>query len=156
MNVHIRPLEERDAYVSVNWRNDPEVFKYTGNTYNQIITLESELQWIRKVINNADEKRFAILVDEKYIGNIYLTNINNGRARYHIFIGNKDFWGKGVAKKASLQIIKFGFEKLGLNEIELKVKPSNERALRLYYSLGFEEIEKDNNFITMIKKNSTK
>ena len=32
MKVTIRPLVESDAYTSVKWRNDPEVFKYTGNT----------------------------------------------------------------------------------------------------------------------------
>ncbi len=28
MNVTIRPLVEEDAYTSVKWRNDPEVFKF--------------------------------------------------------------------------------------------------------------------------------
>lgn len=33
MEVAIRPLREEDAYTSVKWRNDSEVFKFTGNTY---------------------------------------------------------------------------------------------------------------------------
>ena len=42
MNVSIRPLQIEDAHTSVMWRNDPDVFKYTRNTYNHIITIESE------------------------------------------------------------------------------------------------------------------
>ena len=93
MNVTIRPLQEEDAYTSVIWRNDPDVFKFTGNTYNHEITIDSELNWIRKVINNADEYRCAILANDIYVGNIYLTNIKQGKAEYHIFLGNKEFWG---------------------------------------------------------------
>ena len=49
MEVKIRPLREEDAYVSYKWRNDPLVFKYTCNRYTSEITLESELEWIRRV-----------------------------------------------------------------------------------------------------------
>ena len=52
MNVRIRPLKEQDAYTSVKWRNDPEVFKFTGNIYNHEITIDNELEWIRKVTAN--------------------------------------------------------------------------------------------------------
>ena len=30
MYVTIRPLQVEDAYTSVKWRNDTDVFKYTG------------------------------------------------------------------------------------------------------------------------------
>lgn len=47
MEVSIRPLMMEDAYTSVKWRNDSEVFKYTGNTYNHEITIQDELSWIK-------------------------------------------------------------------------------------------------------------
>lgn len=90
MKIVIRPLQIKDAYTSVRWRNDKEVFKYTGNTYNNEVTLESELNWIKKAISNPHEYRCAIIVDGEYVGNTYLTNINNTTARFHIFIGEKN------------------------------------------------------------------
>lgn len=75
------------------------MFKFTGNTYRHEITIDNELEWIRKVIANTNDYRCAILVEEVYVGNIYLTDIQEGKAHYHIFIGNKNYWGKGVAKK---------------------------------------------------------
>lgn len=105
MKVTIRPLIEEDAYTSVKWRNDPEVFKYTGNTYKNEIKIENELEWIRKVTNNPLDYRCAILAEGVYVGNIYLTCIKGGKADYHIFIGDKSYWGKGVAKQASLLIL---------------------------------------------------
>ena len=70
MNVTIRPLVEEDAYTSVKWRNDSEVFKFTGNTYKHEIKIENELEWIRKVMANPADYRCAILADDVYVGNI--------------------------------------------------------------------------------------
>lgn len=149
MEVKIRPLEPEDAYTSVKWRNDPEVFKYTGSVYTHTITLENEIEWINRVIGNADEYRCAIIADGKYVGNIYLTGIHDGQAEYHIFIGDKSFWGKGVAKMASQLILKYGFENLHLTQINLSVRPHNTAALRLYQNLGFRETSRDTDFIHM-------
>jgi len=140
VEVKIRPLQIADAYTSVKWRNDPEVFKYTGNTYEHEIKLESELMWIQKVISNQNERRFAIIADGEYVGNIYLTDIQVNIGGYHIFIGNKDYWGKGVASAASRLIIEFGFRELNLQTIELKVRPENIAAVRLYNHLGFQYV----------------
>lgn len=149
MNVSIRPLQIEDAYTSVIWRNDSDVFKYTINTYNHIITIESELEWIKRVIVNTDEYRCAIIADDKYVGNIYLTNICNNSAEYHIFIGEKSYWGKGVAQKASIEIMRYGFEHLNLKKIALEVHQQNNTAIRLYEKLGFVVVEEKSNFITM-------
>ena len=149
MTVSIRPLIENDAYTSYRWRNDSEVFKYTGNIYSEEITLESELAWIRRVIKNENEYRCAIIADNCYVGNIYLTNIDDEKAEYHIFIGDKSYWGKGVAKKASIEIIRYGFEYLNLKKKVLEVRQQNKNAIRLYEKLGFTRLRRDSNFITM-------
>ena len=149
MQVRIRPLQEQDAYTSVKWRNDPEVFKYTRNTYDYEIKIDTELEWIRRVISNPNEYRCAIFVDDRYVGNIYLTDICDGCATYHIFIGDKSYWGKGVAREASRQIIDYGFKIINLNRIVLEVRKQNERAIQLYQSLGFVIQTEDDEWIEM-------
>ena len=143
MNVRIRPLKEQDAYTSVKWRNDPEVFKFTGNIYNHEITIDNELEWIRKVTANPTDYRCAILVDEVYVGNIYLTDIKEGTAHFHIFIGDKSYWGKGVAKRASLLILEYAFNVLNIKEVLLRVRNVNTRAYNLYLRLGFKDVKVD-------------
>ena len=149
MNVTIRPLQENDAYTSVKWRNDPEVFKYTGNTYSREITIENEIEWIRKVISNPNDYRCAILADGIYVGNIYLTDITDGEAEYHIFIGDRSCWGKGIARLASEKIIEYGFTQLNLNSIKLRVRVANKRACFLYKTLGFIVVGSDETWISM-------
>jgi len=152
MKVSIRPLKIEDAYTSYKWRNDPEVFKYTGTVYSEEITLEAELNWINNVITKKNDYRCAIIVDNNYVGNIYITDMNDGEGEYHIFIGNKDYWGKGIAYQASKLIIQHGFEHLKLKSIFLNVKKENFVAIKLYKNLGF-TIESENNSIKMIIKN---
>lgn len=149
MDVRIRPLKEEDAYTSVKWRNDKDVFKYTGNTYDHEITLDSELEWIRRVIAKEDDYRCAILADDVYVGNIYLTDITKKSAAYHIFIGNKEYWGKGIAKTASELILDYAFIVLSLETVQLKVHKENKTALSLYHKLGFQEKFSDAKFISM-------
>lgn len=155
MQVKVRPLEEMDAYTSVKWRNDSEVFKYTGNTYKNEITIENELEWIGRAIANnklGKDYRCAILVDGEYVGNIYLTDINGNSAHYHIFIGNKDYWGKGVAKIASEIILYYAFQELRLDYVVLRVRKENVRAYSLYKKIGFIDVAENEGWVSMIYK----
>ena len=149
MEIKIRPLRIEDAYTSVQWRNDPEVFKYTKNTYDHVITVESELTWIKRVIVNTDEYRCAIIADDIYVGNIYLTKITEESAVYQIFIGDKSYWGKGVAKEASLLIIRYAFNELKLQCVRLSVNSKNVRAISLYERIGFKTISQECGWLRM-------
>ena len=149
MQIKIRPLETKDAYTSVNWRNMPEIWAQTGSAPNKKVTIEDELEWIKKVTADKTSRRFAIIVDDMYVGNVYLTDIKDGVAEYHIFIGDKNYWGKGVAREASKQIIEFGISNLRLKAIELGVQETNAAAFHLYKSLGFNKTGMDGRFTRM-------
>lgn len=139
MQVNIRPLKKDDAKTSVKWRNDPMLWVHTKFRALHEVTLEDEQNWIIKVMNDPLSARFAIIVDEVYVGNIYLTDILKGTAEYHIFIGDRKYWGKGVARAASLRILSYGKDILKLKKISLLVKKENIGAYYLYSTLGFIE-----------------
>lgn len=143
--VLIRPLCIEDAKVSYRWRNDSDIWRYTGIRPNKEITEEIEIDWIKKVIIDETSKRFAILVNDQYVGNIQLTNISQEKkdAEYHIFIGEKNFWGKGIATLATSQIIEYAKEWLRLESIYLFVKPENKSAINVYQKSGFKKINED-------------
>jgi len=142
-NVLIRPLQKEDALISYQWRNDPEVWKFTGSRPDIEITKEIESEWIVKALQDEKSKRFAILCDNEYIGNVHLNNIENNVAEFHIFIGNKDFWGKGISQLATYQILYYAKEVLKLSEIYLYVKPENIAAIESYKRNNFVVIEEN-------------
>lgn len=151
MQVKIRNLTPIDAETSVKWRNTPEIWVHTKFKATQEITLKDEIDWIERVTHDPTSARFGITVDNVYVGNIYLTNIHDGVAEYHIFIGNMDYRGKGVARVASVLIINFAKQKLLLNSIILNVKKNNSGAFHLYSSLGFTETGETEDGFTVMK-----
>ena len=136
--VLIRPLEISDASISWKWRNDPEIWKYTGKKPDIFVTEEIEKKWLHEKLLEKDSVRFAITVDDLYVGNIQLTNIiKEDKAEYHIFIGERSFWGKGIASLATNQIIRYATNILKLKEISLFVNPLNKAAIKVYEKSGF-------------------
>jgi RimJ/RimL family protein N-acetyltransferase len=151
MDVYIRPLLEKDALTSWMWRNDPEVWTYTGSRPNLFITKEIELEWIRRVLKDEDAKRFAICLSEthEYIGNVQLTNIENNSAQFHIFIGEKEYWGRGVSTSATKLILDYAIDKMDMKKIYLIVKKENIAAIKSYEKNGFKTVSYSDRDIRM-------
>ena len=148
-NVLIRPLVKKDALTSYQWRNDDEIWQFTGSKPNITITQEIESEWIEKVLQDDSSKRFAIICNEEYIGNVQLTNINSDSAEFHIFIGEKDFWGKGISQLATYQILYYAKEVLKLKEVYLFVKPENIAAIKSYQNNNFVVTEQNTEQLKM-------
>lgn len=150
--VYLRPLRLEDAKVSYKWRNDPEVWKFTGSRPDRHITYAIEKEWLNRTLEKKGEKRFAICLtkNDKYIGNIQLIGIDRGSASFHLFIGNKRYWGKGIGKKASFLVLQYGFSSLKLQQVALEVHKGNIAAFSIYKSMGFECEGENNQFWVMM------
>jgi len=62
---------------------------------------------------------------------------DNGSAMYHITIGEKDMWGRGLGTETTQLMLDHAFGSLGLHRIALTVFEFNERAIRAYQRCGF-------------------
>jgi len=150
-DIYLRPLTIEDATISSKWRNDPEIWIFTKFVSSTYITAEMERQWISDKINRKNEKRFAICLKNtnQYIGNIQLLNITAESAEFHLFIGERQFWGKGVGNCASILLLKYAFYNLELNSIFLDVHADNLAAFSIYKKIGFKPIMQSGKFIKM-------
>lgn len=138
MTVSIRALRPTDAEIAYRWRNDPSIWTYTLAA-GRSITVDAEIEraWIIKTAADDTAQRFAIDADGVYVGNIYLTDIVGGSAQYHVFIGERQAWGRGIASEATAQILRVAWEQLRLDRIYLYVHPDNAAGMRLYIRFGF-------------------
>ena len=153
MNVFILPLERKHAEISYKWRNNPDVWKLTGSKPDRYITFQMEDEWIQGAISNPTQKRYAIIVDEVYVGNVQLTDIKDNSAEFHIFIGDTQYWGRGVATIATKLMIELAFNTYLFSEIYLFVKKQNIAAIRVYEKCGFVYYtEVDENIKMVIKR----
>jgi diamine N-acetyltransferase len=141
--IRLRLLEEADLPLTLSWRNQEHIRRWFF--YSDVVTPEQHLAWFKQYNPRDDDFTFVIeqVTSPGYrpVGQIALYHIDWEmlRGEYgRLMIGETDLAGKGLARAATEAILQIGFEVLGLQEIFLEVIPSNERAIRLYQTAGFQ------------------
>ena len=149
VTVDLRPLSLDDVSGTyINWLNDAEVCEFNSH-HAYPYTRELAVEYVTSIRSQKRDLVLAIIAKDsnKHIGNISLQNIHptNQSAEYAIIIGDKEYWGKGIAKEASVLILKHGFEELNLHRISCGTSVKNIPMQKLATSLGFaqEGIRKD-------------
>ena len=141
--ISLRELKIKDAPLMLEWMHDPVIQKsFKKDMLNT--TLEQaekfcETASIPQKISTGDSLHFAIVDDaDEYLGTISLKDIDleNGNAEYAIITRTKAH-GKGVAFKATGEILKKAFEEYGLHRVYLNVFADNIAAIKLYEKSGF-------------------
>ena len=152
-DVYLRPLREEDAKTSWRWRNDSRVWEKTGSRPNCHVTEEMELDWMRKVLADKTSRRYAIVLkdSDRYIGNIYLTDIQNGQAEQETFIGEPDLWGKGIGTHARTLPMQIAKDDLGLKAIKSVIRLGNIASIKANLKIGFREVGRDGEFVYLEK-----
>jgi len=152
--VYLRPLRLEDARTSWRWRNNPEVWKNTGSAPDHYITEEAETEWLRKALADSTARRFAICLkaDDRYVGNIYLTDIVGDTAEQQTFIGEPSLWGKGIGTRARAALYEIAVRDLGITRIVSTIRTRNVASLKSVFKLGFTEVSRDAEWVRLEKK----
>ena len=137
---YLSPIDLDDAPKYAEWLNSEEVFKFLLAGPN-VISLESEKEALLKL---SKEHVYGIIDKENgiLIGNIGLLNLNHlhKTSEVGIFIGRKEYWGRGYGTEALKLLMDYAFKVLGLENIMLRVFEYNERARKSYEKVGFKKI----------------
>jgi RimJ/RimL family protein N-acetyltransferase/precorrin-6B methylase 2 len=135
--VRLRPTTEADLPDYVEWLNDPEVTQFTH--IEGPLTLEDEREWFQRVSGpDSRTRNWGIEADGRHIGNCALMPDESREiAGFGIIIGDKTQWGKGYGTAALREVLRIGFEEMGLQRIHLTALGGNTRGLRCYENCGF-------------------
>lgn len=126
------------------WVNDSEITDNLTNIFSFPHTLHDTESFLNMMIEGRADSRGFVISDKdnlEYIGQIDLHKLDwiNRTATLGIVIGDKVKLGQGYGREAIRLLMKFAFETLNLNRLELDVYDFNERAIRCYLSCGFKE-----------------
>jgi ribosomal-protein-alanine N-acetyltransferase len=100
---------------------------------------------VRDLRRQARQRRtlpFAVTVDGEFAGQLTVTNIVGGSARW----GQVGYWvderfaGQGVIPTAVALAVDYCLFEMGLHRIEVAIRPENTASLRVVEKLGFTEI----------------
>lgn len=132
----LRPIDEGDLELLRSWRNDTRINRWCRQSLP--ISSIDQHNWYVAYHKDNSIKMFAIEHDGMLIGCSGLTSIDlvNRRAEFSLYVEPKQ-QGKGLAREALIELLKIGFNCLGLNRIYGEVFQGNS-AIELFKRVGFE------------------
>ena len=104
------------------------------------MTLEEEVQFIRRQNESGDSLMILGFLDGEYVGNCSLMGMGASRYRHRASMGIalfQKYTGMGIGKAMIEKLFSIAREKK-IEQIELEVVADNERAISLYKKMGFE------------------
>jgi RimJ/RimL family protein N-acetyltransferase len=141
--IRLRAIEREDLPRYVEWFADSAV---SENLESQMpMSLVHEERWFEENLKLPVEQQ-ALAIDAKtgrgkweHIGGagFHAVDKRNRLAECGIMIGNKKYWDRGYGTDALLTLLRFGFETLNFNRIQLCVMAFNSRAIHVYEKIGF-------------------
>ena len=138
--VNLRRHRMEDLPAVVRWYRDPEMARLTRYHANPMSAEEVE-RFFRGRMMADDALAYAIveLPSHRLIGFTTFSGLDadNGSVLFHITIGERDAWGRGLGTEATELMLGHAFENLGLHRVGLSVFSYNTRAIRAYEKAGF-------------------
>lgn len=137
--IYLRSLCESDAAIMYESTLDEEIRYMTGTKRN--FTLEQIKTHIQNIANDPSRFDFAICLKDtnETIGELSILDINeeDRKAGFRIAMNSISLTGKGYGTEAIKIVLRFVFDQLNLNRIQLEVFSHNLRGIRAYEKVGF-------------------
>ncbi len=139
--VALGPLRSDLMEQYQRWLNDPEVTipYFRGDlTPDPLENIQERYDKLRQGV----EFTIYELATMRPIGLCGLPEIHqfNRTARFGIFIGEKDLWGRGYGTEVTTLTLDWAFNALGLHSVLLTVFAYNQRGIGAYTRAGFREV----------------
>src|SRR5262249_14356527 len=133
--------DARGGYAA--WMRDPEVTRYLEVRFDppDAARLETFIATMNASADNLLLGLFPRSAPQRHIGNIKLGPIDRRHkvAALGIAIGERDFWGRGLATQAVAAVSDHALAALGLERVEAGFYADNVASQRAYLRAGFVE-----------------
>lgn len=141
----LRKFTEKDALDLFEIRSNPEMLDFTDGKVDEFI--DDTIRFI-KIINNGIDKEkwinFAIVYkpNKKLIGSINLWNFDYKLKKAEVgYALNPLYQKRGLMTEALEAVVKYGFEEMGLDLIEIWTDHRNTSSIKLAERVGFKYIK---------------
>jgi [ribosomal protein S5]-alanine N-acetyltransferase len=138
--VTLGPLAPELLEHYCRWFADPDVTRYLARDTPP--TLREEQEWFERVAASESDLIWALFVAEAHVGSIGLHQINwrHRRAITGTLIGDKAWWGRGIATEAMGLRTRYAFEELGLEKLVTQVVVDNVASRRALERVGYRTV----------------
>lgn len=142
--IKLRALEPTDLELLYVWENNTKVWP-VSNTIAPFSKFVLHQYLESQHLDIFTTKQLRLIVEDKVGKTIGLVDLfdfdpHNSRAGLGILINDESERGKGYAKAAVQELIKYAFSHLGLHQIYINVGVSNLPSIQLFSGLGFAKV----------------
>lgn len=141
MNIEFRNLQPSDKEFFFSWIKDKDVIKYSLAKFQNMNNNDDISVWFDLLLADKSSYSKAVVdnTNKKLIGYAGISQISdtNSCGEYFIFIGDKSYHGNGIGTFITKEIVKRGFQELGLNRIMLTACEKNVGAIKAYTNASF-------------------
>lgn len=144
-SVVLRGFEPGDVEGRRLCGKDPEIIRMFGGSpaFEEPMPMSSDEAeaWYEQVSSDPNPLHWAIELQGRFAGTARLHSVDEAdrRARYAVGLLDRRLLGSGLGRQVTRLVLGFGFQRLGLHRIDLRVLAFNERAIRCYLRCGFTE-----------------
>lgn len=139
--IELRRLVPNDLVDRCRWLNDPAVTRFFTNIWAFPPTLAEMEKWLENIGKKMDqEMHFSIYTrSDNHIGGVQLKGLDwrNRSTELGLFIGEKEWRGKGLGTIVTHLLLHYAFMTLNLHRVWLRVDSENVAAIRCYEKCGF-------------------
>jgi len=141
--VVLCPLRKEDSPQFARWMNDAETANFL--MFHRPLSLEEEEEWVNKALHMpiTEGAILGIWLHSPFrlVGSIGLHSLHSRdrHATLGISIGEANLRGKRLGREAMSLLIDYAFRTLNLRRVILWCYGHNERAIRCYRAVGFQE-----------------
>lgn len=145
MTIELVDYSRKFLDLSWKWLNDREIKKQISSPD---FSHEQQIKWFKSLKDKKDYLIWGVLYNSNPIGACGLKNITGNDCEYWGYIGEKNYWGKGLGKQIINTLIIKAADK-GFNSVWLQVNEDNNRAINLYKKVHFNVESKNENLLIM-------
>jgi RimJ/RimL family protein N-acetyltransferase len=143
--IRLRRHLPSDLEAIHRWQNDPELLYFNSETeseWSRDQTQEHLERWILSHERRSHSVYFAVcsVPDDVLVGfaAVALIDLLHDRCRLAITL-ERQYWGRTYGLHTLVGLLAFGFGSLSLHRVVGEVYDFNERAIRLFGRLGFQQ-----------------
>jgi [ribosomal protein S5]-alanine N-acetyltransferase len=141
----LRPFEPTDLEGRRALGRDPEILEMFGESTELAepvpMSAAEARDWYDFWTSDPDPLRWAVEYEGRFVGTTNLHSLREAdrKAQFGIGLLDRRTWGQGLGAEVTREVVRYGFEEIGLHRIGLKVFAHNDRAIRCYARCGFVE-----------------
>ena len=139
-NYIIRPFKKEDALLWQEWDVDEEIQAHMPEPKNEAQDISEQYEYIEECEKDEEGYYWSIeTIDGVIIGTVSLFEINSHHksGNVGIVVGDKNYWGKGVATEVFKSLIPYTLEQLDIVYIGAEVEVENIPMKKVFEKIGF-------------------